>query len=286
MSKFFKLLLSSATAMLLTFLLFTSVLAGTNQTGIVTADSLNVRESPSTSANILSQLNANDQVTILETSDGWYKISSGDISGWAKAEFISVSNGIIATVTGDSVNLRSEGSLSGAILTKLNSGDKVTLIDQSGDWFNVNLSDGTNGWIYKDFVTTSNVSRGESLGNKIVSFAQKYLGVRYVYGGSSANGFDCSGFSKYVYSNSGIEIERVAADQANQGTKVSKANLRAGDLVFFDTDGGSNYINHVGIYIGNGQFIHASSGAGKVMISNLSEGFYANAYMTARTFTR
>ncbi|MDF2523091.1 MAG: hypothetical protein K0R31_732 [Clostridiales bacterium] len=286
MSKFLKLFISSATTLMITFLLFTSAFADGNKAGIVTADSLNVRETPATSANILSQLYTNDQVTILETSDGWYKISNGNLTGWVKADYVNISSGPVATITGDSVNLRSEASLSGTVISKLNYGDKVSLINQSGDWFNVSLSDGTSGWVFKDYITTSSVSRGDSIGSKMISFAKDYLGVRYVYGGSSSNGFDCSGFVKKVYSNFGIEVERVAADQANQGTKVSKANLRAGDLVFFDTDGGLNYINHVGIYMGDGQFIHASSGAGKVMISNLSEGFYANSYITARTFTR
>jgi N-acetylmuramoyl-L-alanine amidase len=83
-------------------------------------------------------------------------------------------------------------------------------------------------------------------------------------------------------------LERVAADQAKQGTKVSRANLKAGDLVFYDTNGGKNYVNHVGIYIGDGMFIHASSGsnAHKVVISNLGEGFYSNAYMSAKRFLK
>jgi N-acetylmuramoyl-L-alanine amidase len=109
-----------------------------------------------------------------------------------------------------------------------------------------------------------------------------------VYGGSSPSGFDCSGYVQYVFKQFGINLERVAADQAGQGTKVSKANLKPGDVVFFDTNGKNNYINHVGIYIGNGNFIHASSGSSKrkVVISDLSEGFYADAYMTARRFLK
>lgn len=132
----------------------------------------------------------------------------------------------------------------------------------------------------------NSISRGgnreSSAGQGIVAYAKEFVGVRYVWGGNTQNGFDCSGYVKYVYKNFGIELNRVAADQANQGTKISKANLLPGDLVFFDTDGGSNYINHVGIYIGDGSFIQSSSGAGKVLISNLNEGFYANSYMTAR----
>lgn len=287
MSKLPKLLLGTTTVALLTGLLSVGAFAEGVKVGKVTADALNIRETPDTSAKVLTQLYTDEQVNILENADGWYKISYGDVTGWAKSDYISVGDGEpTASISGDEVNVRSEGNLNAEVVTKLNYGDKVTLIGQSGDWYNVKLADETKGWVFKDYITTGNVSRGESLGRRMVAFAQKYMGVKYVYGGNTTSGFDCSGFTKHVYANYGISIDRVAADQANQGTKVSKSNLRVGDLVFFDTDGGHNYINHVGIYIGDGQFIHASSGAGRVVISGLWDGFYANTYMTARTFTR
>lgn len=154
------------------------------------------------------------------------------------------------------------------------------------------VGDGTWGSLFKvcESVSTerSTVSRGTttrdtSNGEKIVNYAKNFEGVRYVWGGNTSNGFDCSGFVKYVYSNFGIELNRVAADQAKQGTFIEKDNLSYGDLVFFDTNGGKNYINHVGIYIGNGLFIHASSSSGRVIISEIADGFYAKAFMTART---
>lgn len=130
------------------------------------------------------------------------------------------------------------------------------------------------------------LSRGETEGleQKIVTYAKKLLGFRYVWGGMSPKGFDCSGFVKYVFDHFGIILNRVSADQAKQGTAVKKADLRVGDLVFFDTDGGHNEINHVGIYIGGGKFIQASSASGSsgVVISDITEGFYANSYMSAR----
>ena len=100
----------------------------------------------------------------------------------------------------------------------------------------------------------------------------------------SPKGFDCSGFVKYVFDHFGIILNRVSANQAKQGTAVKKADLRVGDLVFFDTDGGHNEINHVGIYIGGGKFIQASSASGSsgVVISDIAEGFYSSAYMSAR----
>jgi len=116
----------------------------------------------------------------------------------------------------------------------------------------------------------------------IISYAKKYLGVKYVWGGSTPKGFDCSGFVKYVYAHFGVSLSRTSASQAKNGTKVNKADLEPGDLVFFDTDGGRNRINHVGIYIGNGKMIHSSSHFGGVVITDISSGFYAKNYMTAR----
>lgn len=86
----------------------------------------------------------------------------------------------------------------------------------------------------------------------LVVYAAKFLGVRYVWGGNTPNGFDCSGFTKYVYSHFGVHLNRVAIDQAKQGVHISKADLRPGDLVFFGSP-----IHHVGIYVGNNSFIHA-----------------------------
>jgi cell wall-associated NlpC family hydrolase len=105
------------------------------------------------------------------------------------------------------------------------------------------------------------------------------MGVPYVWGGMSPNGFDCSGFSKYVLSKHGISIPRTAAEQYTAGTSVSKSNLRVGDLVFFTTykPGPS----HLGFYLGNGDFIHASSSKG-VTISNLSSTYYSSRYIGAR----
>lgn len=132
--------------------------------------------------------------------------------------------------------------------------------------------------------TTTAASRGasESTAQKIIDYAKRYLGVKYAWGGTTPKGFDCSGFVKYVYAQFGVTLNRVAADQAKQGTAVKKANLQPGDLVFFDTNGGRNRINHVGLYIGGGKFIQASSGASDVVISSITEGFYSKTFMTAR----
>jgi cell wall-associated NlpC family hydrolase len=129
----------------------------------------------------------------------------------------------------------------------------------------------------------STASRGSSRSvQNIITYSKRFLGVKYVWGGSTAKGFDCSGFVKYIFKHFGISLNRTSRSQASQGVKVKKANLKAGDLVFFDTNGGLNRINHVGIYIGNGKFIHSSSSHKGVVISSLNSGFYSKTYMTAR----
>ncbi len=113
--------------------------------------------------------------------------------------------------------------------------------------------------------------------------AKKHLGKRYVWAANGPAKFDCSGFTKYVYNKNGITIPRTSIKQAEVGKKVSRSNLKAGDLIFFDTskqrDG---YVNHVGIYLGDNKFIHASSAKKKVMISSLSKNFYDNRFKWGR----
>lgn len=115
-------------------------------------------------------------------------------------------------------------------------------------------------------------------GNGIIDLAQQFLGVPYVWGGSSPNGFDCSGFVQYVYAQKGIQLPRTADIQATAGRPVSKAELQPGDLVFFAGD----YVNisHVGIYVGNGQMIHASSSHG-IAYDNLSRDYRVAHYAGA-----
>lgn len=322
---FKKTLICLGVSMSLSFAVAAYAGAEGNKTGVVKGDILNVRKSPSTSATILEQLEKGTSVSILDSKDGWYKITYKGITGWVSGDYITVKqvSSTSSKINADDVNLRKSASTDALVLRTFKKGTSVDVLGSSGNWYKVRTSDGTIGWVFRDFVnvattnsaktttTTTNktTSRGteavrkessnygkeeatsssvSSTRQNLIAYAKKFLGVRYVYGGSSPSGFDCSGFVYYTYSHFGIKLERVAADQARQGTKVSRANLLPGDLVFFDTNGGKNYINHVGIYIGDGKFIHASSGsnARKVVISSLNDSFYSNAYMSARRFLK
>jgi N-acetylmuramoyl-L-alanine amidase len=206
------------------------------------------------------------------------------------------------TVQASILNVRSGAGTQNSIIGELARGETVNIVTQKDGWYQIKLSNGSTGWVYSTYVIeNTSVTRGghdatiavpdntvdsniTDIRQQVVEYGKKFLGIRYTYGGNTpAQGFDCSGFVKYVFTNFNINLNRVAADQAKQGTFVSKDSLLPGDLVFFDTNGGHNYINHVGIYIGDGKFIHSSSGSNRgVVISELMTGFYATSYMTAR----
>ncbi len=202
------------------------------------------------------------------------------------------------TVDAAKLNLRSGPSVDNDIIVTLDKGYRLTILETSEGWYKVLTPAGTKGWVHSDYVNLEGAiaSRGSEsraqakaapeLSSQIISYARELLGVKYVYGGNTPKGFDCSGFVKYVYNHFDLNIERTASSQARQGAAVKKEDLTKGDLVFFDTNGGHNKVNHVGIYIGDGNFIHSSSGSAamKVVISNLESGFYAKSYMTARRF--
>ena len=114
---------------------------------------------------------------------------------------------------------------------------------------------------------------------KIIASAKKHMGAPYVWGGMTPSGFDCSGLVQYVFAQNGISLPRTTALQYKVGTSVSKSNLKPGDLVFFNTSGSG--VSHVGIYIGDNQFIHSSSSKG-VVITSLSNSFWSARYLGAR----
>ena len=264
--------------------------------GTINGDYVNVRSGPGLNYNVITMMNWGDRVEVLGNTEEWYNILLSDGSkGWVYGNYIVVNQTNVAaqepakvygTISANSVNIRSGPGLNYNVITMMNWGDRVEILGNTEEWYNILLSDGSEGWVFHELISVGDVSRAYDTASMVVEYAKKFLGVRYQWGGNTPEqGFDCSGFVKYVLSQYGIELNRVAADQALQGVAVEKGNLRIGDLIFFDTNGGYDYINHVGLYIGNNQFIHASSSAGKVVISDFS-GFYSNAFMAARRVIR
>ncbi len=209
-------------------------------------------------------------------------------------------------INASSVYVRKEASTSAGIVTTLIRNTDVTVVGESGDWYKVTYKD-YSGYIYKELlsdkkteetnrssanresattvssVTTETTTEENSKGQEIVEYAKQYLGCPYVYGGSGDKSFDCSGFTMYVYKKFGYALSHSATAQSKVGTYVAKEDLQAGDLVFFLDYETMDGIGHCGIYIGNGEFIHASSGSGYcVKISNLLTGSYNTRYATAR----
>lgn len=306
----FRKLFFSLSVMMITFLVMTATAFGAaEKTGIISEEAVNFRANPNITAKILNQLAKGTKVSVLDSEGDWYKVSYSDATGWINVDFLTVRDEKIAmgVVSENTVNVRSKADISSEILTKLNKGTKVDIFERTGNWYRISIGEERFGWIHRDFVTVKNetVSRGveESqaiievpdeepeidvnmdVRQQIVVNAKALLGVKYVYGGSTVKGFDCSGFVSYVFKKSGVTLERSSRDMGNEGTAVKKGDLQPGDLVFFDTNGGLNGINHVGIYIGSSKFIHASSSLGrKVTISSLNDGYYAKTYMRARDY--
>ncbi|MDR3644431.1 MAG: NlpC/P60 family protein [Clostridia bacterium] len=174
------------------------------------------------------------------------------------------------------LNARSAGSTGASVVGRLPSGARVAILGSSGSWYKIALNGGS-AWVSRSYVT---LTGGKA--QTVINAAVSLNGVKYVYGGTTASGIDCSGLVVYSFAKAGITLPHSAAQQATKGTAVAKANLRPGDLVFFDTDGGHNNITHVGIYLGGQSFISAQSGAGKVMEASLTNSYWAAAYMSAR----
>ena len=131
---------------------------------------------------------------------------------------------------------------------------------------------------------TSYAAQTSKSSSKVITYAKKQFGKPYRWAHQGPSGFDCSGFTYYVYKNTtGKSLPRTSTAQSRRGRYVKKSNLKAGDLIFFDTVGRNNgKVTHVGMYIGNKKFIHAASGQGRVVINNLNSSYYIKSYVTAR----
>lgn len=190
------------------------------------------------------------------------------------------------------LNVRGEPNEKAQIIGTLNNGSRVSVVTKTGDWYKI-IFGGKTGFVHSDYlrvtrkgeaeiITKPQSMEGEQKAQEAVDLAMEFLGTPYVWGGSSPEGFDCSGLVYYVYGELGVGLYRVAADQSRNGIPVSLKSLKAGDLVFFQNRQYYSDINHVGIYVGDGEFIHAPQTGDVVKISALDEGYYATNLVCAR----
>lgn len=296
-----------------------SAKSGTIRTyiGIVDASSLRLRSKPSTSAATLDTAPRGEIVVVSGKTGSWYKVTYDLTEGYMHESYLdtftkrNVELGY-GKINANKVNVRSGPGTSYKAVDQANSGEKAYIIGFNNQWYKV-IFDDVIGYIRSDYLDLTEIPYenqasskspkffvdGKSTGvtpsaaalkgstatssatrQKIVATAKKYISTPYVWGGTTPSGFDCSGFTQFVMKAAGITIPRTTTEQYQVGTYVAKSALQPGDLVFLQNTYRSG-ISHVGIYIGDGKMIHASSSKG-VTTSSLSSSYYVQHYYGAR----
>lgn len=254
-----------------------------------TTTAVNLRTGAGTGNAIIATVGEGTALIVeADTGSGWYKVNYDGESGYMSADYLSFSETMDLTaqgwVDGSDVRMRAAAGTDSEIVRVTTYGESVEILGVDGEWYKVSAG-GKTGYIRGDYVSftepdPSQAPAAGSIGEQIVAFAEQFLGTPYVWAGSSPSGFDCSGFVSYVFKNFGYTVNRTAASMYSNGVAVDKSELQIGDAVFFASS--SESIGHVGIYIGDGEFIHSSSGCGYVTISGLDESYYSRMYVGAR----
>lgn len=262
---------------------------GYTNLGIAQVDgSLNVRKGAGTDSKVVGKMSNHDACEILGKKDGWIKIKSGKVKGYVKSGYLLMGDAAlaiaekevetVATVNTTTLRVREDTSTDSAIVSLVGEGEDLVVEKIVDDWYKVEVDD-QNGYISGDYVTISQklptASSVEELENgtgvsdtrvSLVQYALQFVGNRYVWGGTSlTNGIDCSGFTMQIYARYGISLPHHAASQPGYGTRISASDAQPGDLFFY---GSGSTISHVGIYIGNGQIVHASNARTGIKISS------------------
>ena len=263
---------------------------------------LNVREEPSQDGKIIGKMTSKAAGEILETLDGWYKIKSGPITGYISADPQYTATGqeaidlamqtadLKAVIRTDVLNVRTEPSTDAKIWTQIVKDERYSVVAQLDGWVQIELDsvdaeDGSE--TDKAYISTrdNNVevryalneaikfspdeiaaSNAASLRSRIVNYALQFVGNPYVWGGTSlTNGVDCSGFTMKVLQNFGVSLPHYSGSQAQMGKGIKSSEMRPSDLIFYA--GSNGRVNHVAMYIGNGQVVHAASRKSGIKIS-------------------
>lgn len=255
----------------------------------VQENNLNIRQEPDESGKLVGKLPKNSACEIVSSEDGWAYITSGKVEGYVKEEYLLTGfeakkkgeelASAIAVATTSGLNIREFPSTDAEVVTQVASGETLDIVEiQNDGWIKVYLDD-EEVYVSSDYVevksdletaiTMTELLYGQGVSDvrvDLCQYAKQFLGNPYVWGGTSlTNGADCSGFVLSVFGKYGVSLPHSSRAQANMGTSISASELQPGDLVFY-AKGGT--VNHVAIYIGNGQVIHASSPKTGIKISN------------------
>ena len=265
---------------------------GYTNLGIAHVDNnLNVREKPSENSKLVGKLTKDAACEVLEVDNGWAHIKSGKVDGYCKAEFLytgdaAVKRGkevasMIAVVSTETLKVREEPNTDSTVITLIPNGEELEVTDvMDNGWIKFNLDD-EEAYVSGEFVdveerlekavTITELQYGQGVSDvkvDLVQYAKQFIGNPYVWGGVSlTHGADCSGFTMSIYKKYGVNLPHHAASQAQMGKNVSLSEIQPGDLVFYAKNG---RINHVAIYIGGGQVVHASSPKTGIKISSVN----------------
>jgi SH3-like domain-containing protein len=254
----------------------------------VVEGNLNVRSKATTDSKVVGKMTNHDACEVLKTDGDWVKIKSGKVSGYVKGEYLVTGEEAlaiaeeevitVATVNTETLRVRKDASVDSDIVSLVGEGEDLTVEEEKDGWYKVEVDD-QKGYISGDYVEISEklptatsvteLKNGEGVSDtrvSLVQYALQFVGNRYVWGGTSlTNGVDCSGFTMQVYAHYGISLPHHAASQPGYGTRISASEAKPGDLFFY---GSGSSIGHVGIYIGNGQIVHASNSRTGIIISS------------------
>ena len=266
------------------------------KTVYISATTLAVYASPSTSSASLGTMSFGESLSCTGVNSTWARVvnSSGAL-GYCKLSGLSDTNPNSYSVTlyaqSSGVKVYSKASTSSTVLTTLSLNAKVNgvAINEDKSWIRLKNDSGSYGYVQASAVATTpdSGSTDSATVNKVIALAKAQSGKPYIYGTTGPNSFDCSGFTYYVFKNAaGVTLKRTSESQGYDSsyTKISAiSDLKVGDLVFFNTNSDdADLCDHVGIYLGSGSFIHASSAGGKVITSSLTSGYYNRTYSWGR----
>ena len=229
--------------------------------GKVNTTKVNLRSGPGTSHGVVDTASKGEKAYIIGISNGWYRVIYGEHVCYVRSDFLDLTE-------------TPYENKSSAKSPKFYQGGKSLGTEPSAAALNGSSA----------ATKPSTKPNTKVTGDEIVNKAKQYLGVPYKYGGTSPSGFDCSGFVYYIYRSLGINISRTQTTMYKQGTPVKKSELKPGDLVFFQNTYKSG-ISHVGIYVGDGKFIHSPSTGKVVSYADLNSSYYTSHYYGAARYT-